>query len=143
MKEMYVWLGLGPFEAFLHSVGGLVFVLMLTLQIEHVITISWHLIFVPLYISLALDSYFNILQLTRIIAYVIDTKNNLIFAVFHSVLLAIRIGIFLYAEIETANVLNSKSNVESLLPPITLFILYLSFRLIPIMRVIKSSDNDN
>lgn len=138
MREMVVWLGVGPFEAFLHSVGLLFFVLLLTLRVEQVLMGTWHIVFIPLYTALALDAYYNAIQYTRIINFVVREKQNIFFSIFHFVMLLIRITLLVYAEIETANVLDGSSEEEYLILPYLLIFCFLVFRLVPVTRSVKS-----
>lgn len=138
MREMVVWLGVGPFEAFLHSMGLLFFVLLLTLRVEQVVTGTWHVVFIPLYTALTLDAYYNAIQFTRIINFVVRMKENIFFSIFHFVMLLIRIALLVYAEIETANVLDGSSEPEYLIVPCVLIFCFLVFRLIPVIRSVKS-----
>ncbi|XP_011405119.1 PREDICTED: transmembrane protein 203-like [Amphimedon queenslandica] len=141
-KESVVWLGIGPFEAFLHSSGGLVFLLLLTLRVESVILLSWSAIFIPLYVSLALDSYYSLCQATRIISYVVQNKRNILFTVIHLFLLLWRIGLLLYIEVIIPRVLEDSIPSTSLIPPFLFAISYLTLRLFPVLRLVKSSDPD-
>ena len=141
-RESVVWLGIGPFEAFLHSSGALVFLLLLTLRVESVLLLSWPVIFIPLYVSLALDSYYSLCQSTRIISYAVQNKRNIVFTVIHLFLLLWRIGLLLYIEVVIPSVLGGSMSSTSLIPPFLFAIAYLTLRLFPILRLVKSSDPD-
>jgi hypothetical protein len=140
LREMVVWLGLGPFEAFIHSTGAVFFILLLTLQVENALNTSWHVIFIPLYVAMIIDCYYSVIQFTRIVLYAIDNRENIRFAIFYFFLLIIRLGTMLYAEIEIANFLNGSTTITSIVPPFALFFFYLLFRLIPIFRLVKNQD---
>lgn len=142
LKESVVWLGIGPFEAFLHSSGCLVFLLLLMLRVESVLTVSWHVIFVPLYTALSFDAYFSLCQTTRVLSYVVKNKKNIIFTIFHIFLLLWRIALLLYIEIVIAGVLDGTLDSSAIITPFLLTITYLTLRLFPIIRVIKMSDDD-
>lgn len=141
LREMVVWLGIGPFEAFIHSLGGLVFVLLLTLKVEGALDSSWYLVFSPLYVALAMDAYFHVIQCTRFLGFIVNNKTNIKFFIFHVILLVLRIGLILYLEIILANFLeDGSSNVISLVPPLLLSFFYLVFRLLPIVKQVRSID---
>ena len=140
LREMIVWLGLGPFEAFLHSLGLFVFSLLLTLRVEEVISVdtSWHVVFSPLYVAIALDTYFNMLMYTRMAANAYDYSRDAIFVVCYLALVLLRIGLTLYSEIEIARVLDGNAGLDALVPPIVLDVGYLSLRVSPLFRTLPS-----
>ena len=53
-------------------------------------------------------------------------------------MLLIRIALLVYAEIETANVLDRSSEVEYLIVPYLLIFCFLVFRFVPVIRSVKS-----
>ena len=138
---MALWIGIGPFEAFLHSLGLLIFTLLLTLRVESVIESSWHVIFIPLYLALSLDTYYNIILFTRMIAYSFDTHYNRVFDGIYLVLLVIRIAVLTYLEIQIANVLDGSADISTLIAPLILVFVYLSGRLLPVTRSV-TRDHD-
>ena len=141
LREMVVWLGIGPFEAFIHSVGLSVFLLLLTMKVENVLQSSWHVIFIPLYVSLSMDMYYNAVQSTRIIGFIVKNKSNIKFFIFHFFLLIIRIGLLIYTELILASILDGTvSDITALIPALVWAFLYLAFRLIPIVTLVRNDD---
>lgn len=140
LREMIVWLGLGPFEAFLHSLGLLVFSVLLTLRVEGVLSAStsWQLVFSPLYVAIAVDTYFNMVMYTRLAANAYDYGRDRIFVVVYLVLVLLRIALTLYTEVEIAQVLDGKEEVDGLVTPVVLDVVYLSLRISPLVRTLPS-----
>lgn len=58
LAEFTVWTGLGPFELALHSFGSVISICLAVLQLDGVISTSWHAIFSPLYVALGLHLYY-------------------------------------------------------------------------------------
>ena len=140
LREMIVWLGLGPFEAFLHSLGLLVFSLLLTLRVEGVISdgTSWHVVFSPLYVAIAVDTYFNMLMYTRMAANAYDYSRDVVFVVLYLALVLLRIALTLYTEVEIARVLDGTAEVDALVAPVVMDVTYLSLRITPLFRTLSS-----
>ena len=140
LREMIVWLGLGPFEAFLHSLGLLVFSFLLTLRVEGVISVdtSWHVVFSPLYVAIAVDTYFNMLMYTRMAANAYDYSRDIIFVVLYLALILLRIALTLYTEVEIARVLDGTAEVDALVAPVVMDVTYLSLRITPLFRTLSS-----
>ena len=141
MHEMIVWLGLGPFEAFLHSLGLTVFSLLVTLRVHGVIdpSTSWQLVFIPLYAAMVLDAYFNAILYTRMVSYAYQMKTARVFSGVYVCMVLARLGIFMYLEVEVARVLDKLTTTESLIPPLLLAMLYLSLRLVLLSRTVLRS----
>ena len=138
MHEMVVWLGLGPFEAFLHSFGLLVFSLLLTLRIHGVIDTSstWHFIFTPLYLAIVLDAYYNAILYTRMVSHAYQTHSARVFTGLYLAMVLSRLAIFLYAEIEVARLLDGSTTGQSLIPPLVIIVTYLTLRLVLLSRTL-------
>ena len=140
LREMIVWLGLGPFEAFLHSLGLLIFSLLLTLRVEGVISAgtSWHVVFSPLYVAIAVDTYFNMLMYTRMVANAYDYNRDGIFVMVYLSLVLMRIALTLYTEVAVARVLDGSTQVDALVAPVVMDVTYLSLRITPLLRTLSS-----
>lgn len=137
IREVVVWLGLGPFEATVHSLGLLVFSILLTLKVESVIGPSWHVMFSPLYAALFIDAYYNCILGTRMVIFSIKEDSNRFFCAIYSVLTFIRLVLLLYVEIQTANVLNTPANLSQyLISPLILLLVYLSLRFLLLFRTL-------
>lgn len=141
MHEMVVWLGLGPFEAFLHSLGFVVFSFLVTLRAHEVIDSSatWHLIFIPLYTAVVIDAYFNAILYTRMVSYAYRMRQARVFSGLYVVMVLARLSILLYGEVEIARLLDQATTADSLLPPLVMATCYLSLRLILLSRTVLRS----
>ena len=138
MHEMVVWLGLGPFEAFLHSFGLLIFSLLLTLRVHGVIDPSstWHLVFTPLYVAIVLDTYFNAVLYTRMVSHAYQTRSARVFTGFYLIMVLSRLAIFMYAEVEVARLLDGSATGQSLIPPLVVLVTYFSLRMVLLSRTL-------
>ena len=65
LKELVDWLGLTVFEIFLHSLGLLVFTLLLVLRLEGVLHATYWQVFSPLFICDGLGAYFCVIVFVR------------------------------------------------------------------------------
>ncbi len=142
LREMVVWLGIGPFEGAVHSLGLLVFSILLTLKVEMVINSTWHLLFLPLYMALFIDAYYNAILVTRMALYSVKKASNRVFSVGYSAMTILRLAVLLYFEIQTATYLNSPSTTAGsiIIPPLTLLLMYLSLRFLLLYRTIPNND---
>ena len=142
LREVVVLFGIGPFEATAHSLGLLVFSILLTLKVESAINSSWQVLFVPLYISLFLDAYYNSILVTRMILYSIKEESNRFLSALHSILTVVRLAILVYVEIQIPSVLDrgvaldSIVTATSLVPPICLLFAYLTVRFFFLYRTV-------
>ncbi len=137
--------GIGPFEATAHSLGLLVFSILLTLKVESVIQSSWQVLFIPLYISLFLDAYYNCILVTRMILYSIKEESNRLFSILSSVLTIVRLALLAYINIQIPSVLDtglqnggSTVTIRPLIPPICFLVAYLTFRFFFLYRTLPN-----
>ena len=70
LRELITWTGLGPFEASLHCFALCLVSILSTLRLTETLNTSWHVIFIPLYLALALTIHFNIVLFIRMVWYV-------------------------------------------------------------------------
>ena len=70
LRELITWTGLGPFEASLHCFALCLVSILSTLRLTDTLNTSWHVVFTPLYLALALTVHFNIVLFIRMVWYV-------------------------------------------------------------------------
>ena len=70
LRELITWTGLGPFEASLHCFALCLVSILSTLRLTDTLNTSWHVIFIPLYLALALTVHFNIVLFIRMVWYI-------------------------------------------------------------------------
>lgn len=70
IRELITWTGLGPFEASLHCFALCLVSILSTLRLTDNLHTSWHVVFVPLYVALALTVHFNVVLFIRMIWYI-------------------------------------------------------------------------
>eukprot|EP00118_Oscarella_pearsei_P027419 m.311055 g.311055 ORF g.311055 m.311055 type:complete len:142 (+) comp58859_c0_seq1:911-1336(+) len=75
-KELSQWLGMAPFEIWVHLIGLLIFSILLPLKIESVLRGSWWYVFLPVFVALGLNAYFSLIVFVR--AWTHDRKNRAI-----------------------------------------------------------------
>ena len=134
-RELTVWTGFGPFEIALHSFGFLIFTCLATLQLEGVISSSWHAIFSPLYVALGLHVYYLIIVSTRMGTWCVQCSRKSKGAV--AIITSFSffgVGLLLYVEYITATYLDGVAGSSNLIIAHTLFMGYLFFRLLLVYR---------
>lgn len=62
MGESVIWIGLGPSEVSVHTAqfAVCVFTLLTTLSFEGILSSSLHVIFIPMYVALAIILYYDV-----------------------------------------------------------------------------------
>lgn len=58
-------LAVSPFEALVSLLSWLAFSILLCLKLEEIVTMKWSDVFIPLFISLAISTYLNIIVIAR------------------------------------------------------------------------------
>ncbi|XP_062844931.1 transmembrane protein 203 [Trichomycterus rosablanca] len=66
LRELVQWLGFATFELFLHLGALLVFSVLVALRVDLLTTMSWWLVFVPLYAADGLSTYFTVIVSIRL-----------------------------------------------------------------------------
>ncbi|KAG7314808.1 hypothetical protein KOW79_022111 [Hemibagrus wyckioides] len=66
LRELVQWLGFATFELFLHLVALLVFSVLVALRVDLLNTMSWWLVFVPLFAADGLSTYFTAIVSIRL-----------------------------------------------------------------------------
>lgn len=64
-EEIVVWIGVTIFEAWIHTVCVIVFLLFMTLKLDGILDRSWWVVFSPLFVGNALSAYFCIIGFIR------------------------------------------------------------------------------
>jgi ribonuclease P/MRP protein subunit RPP20 len=67
LKELLRWLGLTVFEIWIALVCFTIFTVLLTLKIENIVgdSLTWWIVFTPLFVSDALNAYFCVIVFIR------------------------------------------------------------------------------
>lgn len=65
LQELLHWLGLTAFEIFSALVCFVFFTVLVTLKVEGVLAASWWIVFSPIFVSDAINSYFCSIVLIR------------------------------------------------------------------------------
>ncbi|MCJ8748504.1 hypothetical protein PDJAM_G00165450 [Pangasius djambal] len=66
LRELVQWLGFATFELFLHLAALLVFSVLVALRVDLLTTVSWWLVFVPLFAADGLSTYFTAIVSIRL-----------------------------------------------------------------------------
>ncbi|MCI4394295.1 hypothetical protein PGIGA_G00167030 [Pangasianodon gigas] len=66
LRELVQWLGFATFELFLHLAALLVFSVLVALRVDLLTTMSWWLVFVPLFAADGLSTYFTAIVSIRL-----------------------------------------------------------------------------
>lgn len=66
LRELVQWLGFATFELFLHLTALLVFSVLVALRVDQLLTMSWWLVFVPLFSADGLSTYFTAIVSIRL-----------------------------------------------------------------------------
>ncbi|XP_060718865.1 transmembrane protein 203 [Tachysurus vachellii] len=66
LRELVQWLGFATFELFLHLAALLVFSVLVALRIDLLASLSWWLVFVPLFAADGLSTYFTAIVSIRL-----------------------------------------------------------------------------
>ncbi|KAF7688554.1 transmembrane protein 203 [Silurus meridionalis] len=66
LRELVQWLGFATFELFLHLAALLVFSIFVALRVDLLTTVSWWLVFVPLFAADGLSTYFTAIVSIRL-----------------------------------------------------------------------------
>ena len=143
LQELIVWTGLGPFEVALHSLGLLLFTLLSTLRAEEIISASWHAVFSPLYVALALHLYHLSIVFVRMAVWGFQTTRSakktlaaaLIFLLSTNL---IGVTVLLFVEYATAAFLNDGGSPDVLISSLALLLVYLVARLCFVYRTLQS-----
>lgn len=69
-RELITWTGLGLFEASLHCFALCLLSILSTLRLTNALDISWHTVFVPLYVAVGLTVHYNVVLFIRLVWYV-------------------------------------------------------------------------
>ena len=69
-RELISWTGLGPFEASLHCFALCLISILSTLRLTNTLNVSWHVIFIPLYVTMALTVHYNVVLSIRLVWYI-------------------------------------------------------------------------
>lgn len=140
MRELVVWTGLGPFEASVHSFALCVFTLLTTLREEGILSASWHVIFIPMYIALAIVLYYDVVLYIRMSTYTwnLHPKKFLMYVIGMN---ALGLGLLLFAEVAVANFLdgNPPSSGALMVLALTLLLGYLFVRMFLVFRTVKTT----
>ena len=140
VQELMLWTGLGPFEVALHSFGFIVFTCLVTLQLEGVISTSWHSVFSPLYVAVGLQLYYLSVMSVRMAVWgfqpPLPTKRTLLAFIIASGFAGV--AVLFYAEYATAAYLNGTGAKDNLITSFVCLFVYLFIRLIFIFRSLKS-----
>ena len=144
-RELIVWIGVGPFEVALHSLGLLVFTLLLAIRVEgHLPTATWHSVFIPLYVTLALHAYFSLVLFVRMMAFVVKKISGksrkcrrLSVPLYIVVCNTVGLGLTLFVEYSIASYLDEQNLGPNLIIASTLFLVYLLARFILVYRTLK------
>ena len=129
LREFTVWTGAGPFEAFLHCLGLLLFTILTVLRVEGQISSSWHVVMTPLYIALGTTVYFNVILYLRMALSMWKRSKRRLWAVMMVVGLP-GPGVLLFAEYSLADFLDggSSSSSSMLVTSVCLLLGYLFVR---------------
>lgn len=140
LQELIVWIGVGPFEVALHSFAFLIFTCLATLQVEGVVSTSWHAIFSPLYVALVLHAYYLAIVSSRmtIWGHSNTSKKMLIFVIPMSFVGA---GLLFYVEYSTAGFLDGTLNQPNLFTSYVGLIIYLFVRMFFVYRGLITSSS--
>lgn len=138
LQELIVWTGAGPFEVALHSFAFLIFTFLTTLQVEGAVSTSWHAIFSPLYVALALHVYYLTVLSSRMTVwgYPNTSKKMLMFVIPVSFIGA---GLLFYVEYSTAGFLDGTVNQANLFTSYVGLIVYLFVRMFFVYRGLITS----
>ena len=137
LQELIVWTGLGPFEVALHSFGLLIFTILTTLQLEGVVSTSWHAIFSPLYVALGLHVYHLTVVSMRMVIWGFKNTSKKALIVIIS-LSFVGVGLLVYLEHTVASYLDGSTNQLNLLTSFVALIFYLLVRIIFVYRALIS-----
>ncbi|XP_017315241.1 transmembrane protein 203 [Ictalurus punctatus] len=66
LRELVQWLGFATFELFLHLAALLAFSVFVALRVDLLTTVSWWLVFVPLFAADGLSTYFTAIVSIRL-----------------------------------------------------------------------------
>lgn len=144
-RELIVWIGVGPFEVTIHCLGLLVFTLLLAIRVEgHLSTATWHTIFIPLYISLALHAYFSLVLFVRMMAFVVQRIRErskkcrrLSIPLYIIICNTVGLGLLFYVQYCIASYLDEQDLRLNLVIASTLFLGYFLARFILVYRTLK------
>lgn len=140
MRELVVWTGLGPFEVSVHSFALCVFALLTTLRVEGILSTSWHVIFIPMYVALAIVLYYDVVLYIRMSTYTwnLHPKKFLMYVIGMN---ALGLGLLLFAEVAVANFLdgNPPSSGALMVLALTLLLGYLFVRMFLVFRTVKTT----
>ena len=75
-RELITWTGLGLFEASLHCFALCLLSILSTLRLTNTLDISWHAVFIPLYIAVALTVHYNIVLFIRLVWYIMKKSRE-------------------------------------------------------------------
>lgn len=143
VPELITWTGLGPFEVSLHCFALSVVSILSTLRLTDILSASWHVVFVPLYVAVALTVHFNVVLFIRMSWYVKRKswrKKEKRLTVTMIIFNTIGIVLLLLLEYSTAEYLerrltDSNSDYNSgLITMVTLFLAYFLARLFLVHR---------
>lgn len=140
MRELVVWTGLGPFEVSVHSFALCVFALLTTLRVEGILSASWHVIFIPMYVALAIVLYYDVVLYIRMSTYTwnLHPKKFLMYVIGMN---ALGLGLLLFVEVAVANFLdgNPPSSGALMVLALTLLLGYLFVRMFLVFRTVKTT----
>ena len=137
LQELIVWTGLGPFEVALHSFGLLIFTCLTTLQLEGVVSTSWHAIFSPLYVALGLHVYhLTVVSMRMVIWGFKNTSRKALMVIIP--LSFVGVSLLVYLEYTVASYLDGSTNQLNLLTSFVALIFYLLVRIIFVYRALIS-----
>lgn len=69
-RELITWTGLGLFEASLHCFALCLLSILSTLRLTNTLAVSWHAVFIPLYVAVGLTVHYNVVLFIRLVWYV-------------------------------------------------------------------------
>ena len=146
LRELMTWTGLGPFEASLHCFALCLVSILSTLRQTSTLHASWHVIFIPMYLALALTIHFNVVLFIRMVWYIKEEswrrnekRLTATIIVFNTVGITLLSGLeFTIAEyLEKGN--DSSSDVSSgLIVAVTMFLGYMLARMYVVHRTLVS-----
>lgn len=150
-QELIVWIGVGSFEVAIHSVGFLVFTILLAVRVEGeaLTTACWHTIFTPLYVAIGLHIYFTLTLFVRMLAIVYSFSQasfkwkRLSVPLYIVTCNCIGLGAMFFVEHSIASYLDELKATQSLIISIVVFFVYLFARLILVFKTLKRENTLN
>ena len=147
-RELITWTGLSPFEASLHCFALSFLSILSTLRLTNTVDVSWHTIFIPLYVAVGLTVHYNVILFIRLVWYVRKRtwrKREKRLTVFLIISNAVGIVLLFFLEYSMAEYLERRqSNSDTtdygniLATTVTLFLGYLFARMFVVHRSLSA-----